>query len=162
VARANNLRHVAACTGSTSERTVQALYGLPDIAMLDMGDFAGGLLKYLRTHPLPRLSIGGGFGKLCKLGAGQLDLHSGRSQVDHDWLAATAEACGGDADFVAAVRGAHSAGQALQLARQAGLSLADAVAAQARQTARSLLPDGIAIEVIVVDRDGAVAGRADG
>ena len=29
--------------------------------MLDMGDFAGGLLKYLRRHPLPRLTIAGGF-----------------------------------------------------------------------------------------------------
>ena len=51
--------HVAGCTGSTSEAAVQKLYGLPESAMLDMGDFAGGLLKYLRKHPLPRITIGG-------------------------------------------------------------------------------------------------------
>lgn len=162
VARASNLTHVAACTGSTSERAVQARYTLPDIAMLDMGDFAGGLLKYLRAHPLPRLTIGGGFGKLCKLGAGHLDLHSGRSQVDLDWLADTAAACGGGDSLVAAVRTTHSAGQALALARGVDVPLADAVAARARQTAVSLLGGQTAVEVIVVDRDGQVVGRADG
>jgi cobalt-precorrin-5B (C1)-methyltransferase len=162
VARANNLSHVAACTGSTTERIVQDLYGLPDIAMLDMGDFAGGLLKYLRTHPLPRLTIGGGFGKLCKLGAGHLDLHSGRSQVGLDWLAETAKACGGDASLVAAVRTTHSAANALVLARAAGVPLGDAVAARARRTAVSLVGNEIAIEVIAIDRSGQIAGRAGG
>ena len=87
VARANGLMHVAGCTGSTSEKAVQALFDLPDFVMLDMGDFAGGLFKYLRRHPLPRLTIGGGFAKISKLAAGHLDLHSGRSQVDLDRLA---------------------------------------------------------------------------
>jgi cobalt-precorrin-5B (C1)-methyltransferase len=162
IARASNLTHVAACTGSTTERIVQGLYALPDIAMLDMGDFAGGLLKYLRAHPVPRLTIGGGFGKLCKLGAGHLDLHSGRSQVDHDWLAETAESCGGDESLVAAVRTTHSAANALALARAAGVPLGDAVAARARQTAVSLAGVGIAIEVIAIDRSGHIAGRAGG
>jgi cobalt-precorrin-5B (C1)-methyltransferase len=47
VARAEHSGHVAGCTGTTSERVVQALYCLPETAMLDMGDFAGGLMKYL-------------------------------------------------------------------------------------------------------------------
>lgn len=162
VARANNLAHVAACTGSTTERMVQRLYTLPDIAMLDMGDFAGGLLKYVRAHPLPRLTIGGGFGKLCKLGAGHLDLHSGRSQVDLDWLAETTVACGGDAALAAAVRATHSAANALALARHAGVPLGDAVAARARQTAVSLVGGEVAVEVIAIDRQGRIAGRADG
>ena len=78
------LQHVAGCTGSTSEDAVRAHYGLPLEAMLDMGDFAGGLLKYLREHPVPRVTIAGGFGKMVKLAQGALDLHSGRSQVDLD------------------------------------------------------------------------------
>jgi cobalt-precorrin-5B (C1)-methyltransferase len=162
VACANNLTHVAACTGSTTERVVQALYDLPDIAMLDMGDFAGGLLKYLRSHPLPRLTIGGGFGKLCKLGAGHLDLHSGRSQVDLDWLADTTAACGGSNALVAAVRATHSAANALALARAEQVPLGDAVAAQARQAALAVLGGETAVEVIVIDREGQIAGRADG
>lgn len=37
VARAAGHTHVAGCTGSTSEKTVVAEYGLPEIALLDMG-----------------------------------------------------------------------------------------------------------------------------
>ena len=82
VARAAGLAHIAACTGSTSERTVQALYDLPDMALLDMGDFAGGTLKYLKRKPVARVTLAGGFAKLAKLAQGHLDLHSSRSEVD--------------------------------------------------------------------------------
>ena len=88
VCRANGVEHAAACTGSTSEAAVQRLYGLPDHALIDMGDFAGGTLKYLRRHPIARLTIAGGFGKLSKLAGGAMDLHSGRSEVDREQLAA--------------------------------------------------------------------------
>jgi cobalt-precorrin-5B (C1)-methyltransferase len=107
VARANGIGHVAGSTGSTSERAVRRLYGLSDPALLDMGDFAGGLLKYLRRHPLPRLTIAGGFGKITKLGQGFLDLHSGRSQVDFSWLAERLAELGADAALVARARGAN-------------------------------------------------------
>src|SRR5579863_6895129 len=48
VARAAGLTHIAAAAGSTSEAAVQRLHGLPDTALIDMGDFVGGTLKYLR------------------------------------------------------------------------------------------------------------------
>lgn len=159
VARALGLAHVAACTGSTSEALVQRTYGLEESALLDMGDFAGGLLKYLRRHPLPRLTIAGGFAKMVKLGQGALDLHSGRSQVDPGWLAARLAECGADPAQVAAARTANTAKQVLDGA--AGLPLADAVAGAARRTALGVL-DGapVEVEVLVVDRAGALVGRA--
>ena len=49
VARAAGLDHVAGATGSTSEAAVQKLHGLPEIALIDMGDFVGGMLKYIRA-----------------------------------------------------------------------------------------------------------------
>src|SRR5258706_103271 len=73
VARASGLAHIAASTGSTSEAAVQKLYGLPDIALIDMGDFVRGTLKYLRTHPVPRITIAGGVAKMTKLAQGLLD-----------------------------------------------------------------------------------------
>src|SRR5262249_59131357 len=87
VARAAGLRHIAAATGAVSERAVQRLYQLPEHALIDMGDFVGGTLKYLRRHPIPRLTIGGGFAKLVKLAARHLDLHSAESRVDPAWPA---------------------------------------------------------------------------
>jgi cobalt-precorrin-5B (C1)-methyltransferase len=91
VARATGLAHVAGCTGATSEAAVRALHGLPEHAMIEMGDFAGGMLKYLRRHPVPRVTLGGGFAKLAKFAQGAQDLHSARSQLD---MAALADLAG--------------------------------------------------------------------
>jgi cobalt-precorrin-5B (C1)-methyltransferase len=137
VIRAAGLDHAAACTGSTSEAAVGRRYALPDFAYIDMGDFAGGVLKYLRHHPIPRLTLAGGFGKLSKLAEGSLDLHSGRSQVSLDGLAAGTAALGGDAATVAAIRAANTAMEALEIARRAGLALGDWVAAKARDVAKT-------------------------
>ncbi len=161
VARATGLPHVAGATGSTSEACVQSLYGLPEVALLDMGDFAGGLLKYIRTHPVPRLTIAGGFGKLTKLGQGHLDLHSGRSQVSFDWLAQLAAECGGSPVLGEAIRNANTALQAVTLATQQSIPLAGAVAGCARETAVATLRGApVEVDVIVVDRKGNIIGRS--
>lgn len=163
VAIAAGLDHVAGCTGSSSEAAVQALYDLPEIALLDMGDFAGALLKYLRQHPLPRLTIGGGFAKLVKLAQGQMDLHSGRSQVDKAALAQWLGECGGDAALVARAAEANTALEVLQMAQQAHLPLGDHVARLARDAAgRIVAPARIAIDVVAVDRSGGIVGRSGG
>jgi cobalt-precorrin-5B (C1)-methyltransferase len=161
VARAAGLTHVAGSTGSTSEAAVQALYGLPEIALLDMGDFVGGLLKYLKTHPIPRLTIAGGFGKLTKLAAGHLDLHSGRSQVDIHWLAERLADLGADQALLAQARDAKTANQILELARPAGLPLADEIARWARGVAAEVVEGIAAIDVVVFDRRGQLIGRDD-
>ena len=160
VARASGQAHVAGCTGSTSEAAVQKLYALPDSAMLDMGDFAGGLLKYLRKHPLPRLTIGGGFAKITKLAQGFMDLHSGRSQVDFAWLAARLEDLGASEALISEARDANTALQVLTLAQQAGLPLADLVAEIARQKAQAMVTAETSVEILVFDRQGKKVGRA--
>ncbi|MFE9368590.1 cobalt-precorrin-5B (C(1))-methyltransferase [Streptomyces sp. NPDC006711] len=161
VARAAGRTHVAGCTGSTSERTVVAEYGLPEEALLDMGDFAGAVLKYVRRHPVDRLTICGGFAKLSKLAAGHLDLHSGRSQVDKSFLAALAREGGASEALAAEVAVANTGLAALQLCAAAGVPLGDVVAARARDEALSVLRGApVAVDVLCVDRAGTVVGRS--
>ncbi len=147
VARAEGLGHVAGCTGATSERTVQNLYGLPDGAMLDMGDFAGGMMKYLARHPIPRVTIGGGIGKITKLAQGATDLHSSRSQVDFQSLS------------VALNKDLTNANTALEAYELAGPPLAEWSAERAKQTARAIL-SGTEIDVVITDRAGQIIGRS--
>ena len=160
VARALNSEHVAACTGSTSEKAIQAHYQLPDHALLDMGDFTGAVLKYLRQHPVPKLTLGGGFGKLSKLANGAMDLHSKRSQVDLNFLAEIAIGLGATDDLAKAISSSNTAMEAQSLAAEAGVELAQAVAEKARDTALTAADRLIEIEVIVVDRAGAVIAHA--
>jgi cobalt-precorrin-5B (C1)-methyltransferase len=163
VARAAGHQHVAACTGSTSERVAIERYGLPEDALLDMGDFAGAVLKYLRRHPVPRLTVAGGIGKLAKLAAGHLDLHSGRSQVDFAGLADLVAGAGADAALTEGVRGANTALDALHQCQAAGLALGDLVAAGARATALDVLRGApVEVDVVVIDRAGTIVGTSPG
>ena len=160
VARAAGLGHIAAATGTTSEQAVRRLYDLPDHALIDMGDFVGGMLKYLRTHPVDRLTIAGGFAKLAKLAAGHLDLHSARSRVDTAALAGLLAALGADPAAVRAAGQATSAAEILALAGAQRRVLAHGVARQAREVALATLSGKTAIDVAVIDRDGNLLGRA--
>lgn len=162
VARAAGLTHVAAATGSTSERAVRELYDLDEMALIDMGDFAGGTLKYLRRQPVPRLSLAGGFAKLAKLGQGHMDLHSSRSRLDQPALARVAAEHGATAALAEALAGANTASLMLSLAEAAAFPLGDLVAAQARVVSREVTGPDVAVEVLVVDRQGRLAGRAPG
>ncbi|MCF3964695.1 cobalt-precorrin-5B (C(1))-methyltransferase [Streptomyces fuscigenes] len=162
VARAAGRTHLAGCTGSTSERTVTEVYGLPEDALLDMGDFAGAVLKYVRRHPVERLTVCGGFAKLSKLAAGHLDLHSGRSQVDKVLLGELARAAGGSGDLALRVAGANTGLEALRLCQAENVPLGDAVAARARDESLAVLRGSrVAVDVICIDRAGTIVGRAD-
>lgn len=161
VARAAGLQHLAATTGSTSEAVVRELYGLPELALLDMGDFAGAVLKYLARHPVQRLTICGGIGKLAKLADGHLDLHSARSSVDLALLARLAGQVGADADLQESLVAAGTALGAVRVAQAAGVPLGGAIAAAAREQALAVLRGSrTEVEVIGVDRAGLILGRS--
>lgn len=160
VARAGGLDHVAGATGSTSEKAVQALYNLPEQALIDMGDFAGGMLKYLRRNPVPKVTVAGGFAKMTKLGQGLLDLHSRSGAVDLDWLSLRLGEAGAEPSFVEAARSANTALEVLETAQELGLPLGDVVAQHAWKTAaKALQSSGVALEIVVFDRNGTLVGR---
>jgi cobalt-precorrin-5B (C1)-methyltransferase len=153
--------HVAGCTGSTSERVVMGLYPLANEALLDMGDFAGAVLKYLKRHPVPRLTIAGGLAKMSKLAAGHMDLHSGRSHVDMGFLADLARGAGADPALAASIRTANTGLGALHMCQAEGVPLGDAVAMAARDAALVVLGGApVRVDTICIDRAGVIVGRA--
>ena len=155
VARAVGLDHVAGSTGSNSERAVQALHALPDTALLEMGDFAGGMLKYLRRHPVQRVTVAGGVAKMTKLAQGRLDLHSKRGEADLAALAALLPVDIG-------IAGANTVAEAFVLAETAGHPLGNIIAARAWAVAAKALQGApTALEICVFDRGGRLVGRAD-
>jgi cobalt-precorrin-5B (C1)-methyltransferase len=161
VARAGGVKHLAGATGNTSETAVRALHDMPEMALIEMGDFVGGMLKYLKSHPVPRVTIAGGVAKMTKLAQGRLDLHSKRGEVDFSALANLAACTGCGAVIAAQIGQANTTAQAFELARAEGAKLGDAIAAQAWQTAAPLLEGSqTELETVVFDRAGALVGRA--
>lgn len=160
VAKTNGYLHIAACTGNASEDTMRQYYNLPEIALIEMGDFVGAVLKHLRKVPVDKLSICGGFGKISKLAAGHMDLHSRHSSIDLPQLAGWAAAIGADAELQAAIIQANTSQQALALAHAAGVALGDAVCAHARAFAQTIVPPQVQVEVFAIDRQGGIVGQA--
>ncbi len=158
VARAAGLNHIAGATGRSSEAAVQKLYDLPDMALIEMGDFVGGMLKYLRAHPVGRVTVAGGVGKMTKLAQGRLDLHSRRGAVDFAALAVMAAGTGADNAAVAAVAGANTAAEAF-----AHVPLAGRIAEAAWRVCAGVLDrDTVALDVAVFDQAGALLAVHDG
>jgi cobalt-precorrin-5B (C1)-methyltransferase len=161
VARAAGLVHIAGSTGSNSESAVQKFHRLPEIALIDMGDFVGGMLKYLRRHPVARVTIAGGVGKMTKLAQGLLDLHSKRGSVDLEALAALARSAGAADALVQHIMASNTAAGAFDYATAENVALGNQVARAAQHTATDVVAgSGIDVEVVLFDRDGQLVGHA--
>jgi len=156
-ARAAGETRLVAATGKTSEIAARRELRLSDAAMIDMGDFAGGLFACLRETPVERLTLVGGFGKLTKLAQGCLDLHSGRSSLDFPWLAERVRELGAE-DLAVEVPAAATAQWVLDAAAARELPLADRVAEFARRVA--VAEAGLPVDMLIIDRAGNVVGRA--
>jgi len=161
VCQHNGITHIAACTGASSEKLARATLTLDDMALIEMGDFVGAVLKHLRKVPIARLSIVAGFGKMTKLAGGAMDLHSRASSIDFAFLRQQCETLGGDAELGEAVEQANTSIAALKLCQQQNLPLGDAICALARDYACQQLPAKVWVECRAIDRQGQPVGCAD-
>jgi len=162
VARAVGAMHLLAATGSTSEASAQNLYHLPDYALIDMGDFIGSVLKYLRRYPVPRLTLAGGFAKFSKLAQGAMDLHSKRSTIDRQFLWQQASYSGLAPHFKQQIVNANTAKEILDLTIENEIDLATPIARHALTHAYRTLQDAdIKLDVIITDRQGNILAHVD-
>lgn len=168
VARAEKISHIVGVTGRNSEIGAQQFFDLPQQAFIDMGDFVGGMLKYLRRHPVDRITIAGGFAKMSKLANGAMDLHSARSQIDISWLCRLLAQLGADDATVKQALEANSANEILQISQKAKnhagkIDLAGIIARKGVENARKILQrDEIGVDIIIVDRDRKIIANSNG
>jgi cobalt-precorrin-5B (C1)-methyltransferase len=161
VARAMGFGHVAGATGSTSEAAIRDFHGLQEVQLIDMGDFVGGMLKYLRAHPVARVSIAGGVAKMTKLAQGMLDLHSKRGPADLEAFGSVARSAGASDQLVLEIIQANTVAQAFSAAADAGVPLGSAIAAGAWRTAAAVLKGTeTMLEILIFDRQGEIVGHA--
>jgi len=111
---------------------------------------------------VPEVTIAGGFGKLCKLAQGFMDLHSGRSQVDFEWLAQRAKRLGAGEQLQASIVTANTAAHVLALCQGQNIDIAAAIAVEAKAAARKTLRDApVQIEILLVGRNGEILAHAE-
>lgn len=164
VASTNGYHHIAATTGNRSEQAVVEEYDLPDMALIEMGDFAGAVFKHLKkihqNTAVRKLTLCGGFGKISKLAKGHMDLHSRASSIDLNFIAELAEEAGADAELCERIRQANTSIEALKLCRQQNIPLAEKLCTKALAVVQQKLPAGIHAEVWTTDRQGRIIARA--
>ena len=160
VANANGIGHIAASTGNTSESSIKRHYQLDEMALIEMGDFAGAVLKHLKKVSVPKLTICGGFGKITKLADGHMDLNSRSSSIDFDQLALLARELGADNFLQQNIKCANTSIEALDLCEKAKIDLAPALCERALATVKAVIPEEIKAEVWAVDRKGQFVGHA--
>lgn len=165
VARANGHRYIAATTGNASETAIRDRDGLDDMALIEMGDFVGALLKHVKrlesqAPHLDKLTICGGFGKISKLAQQHMDLNSRASSINLEALAELARALGASEALRANMCQANTSVEALKIAQAEGVALADAVCQHALDFCRGFVPAHMTLEVLAIDRKGQFVGQA--
>ncbi len=160
VAFCNGHSHIAACTGSTSEACAIKTYSLPEMALIEMGDFVGAVLKHVKNAPITKLSLFGGFGKFAKLAMGEMDLHSRKSSIDLSFLAKQAQELGAKDDLLELIISANTSLQALRYCQDANIDLAGRICTLACNVAATKVPSHTQVEVWAIHRKGHILGHA--
>lgn len=160
VARAAGIEHLIASTGNVSEKAAHKIYDAPETALIEMGDFAGGVLKYIKTHPVKKLTLAGGVAKMTKLAQGHLDLHSKRSSVNLELLAEWVAQLGASTAVVEQVKAANTTAEVFAFC-QGEIALGDFIAQKILEIAQQAIsPVLIEIEILLFDRQGICHGKA--
>ncbi len=162
VAKAAGIRHIAGSTGSTSEAAVAKFHDLKQAALMDMGDFVGGLLKYLRKQPVEHITIAGGFAKITKLAMGFMDLHSGRSQVDLNWMSEQFKLLGANKNLANQIKNANTALECLNIADKHNINIAQHIAILALAAAIKITNrPAIKIDILIINRAGDIIAHQE-
>lgn len=115
VAAAQGCRHLVLTVGGRSERAAQRLFGLPEVAFIQMGPFFGAALRQCKKNRIERVSLVGMIGKLAKFAGGNESVHSTASCQDFALLARLATKAGADPSLNARMLGANTAQEVADL-----------------------------------------------
>ena len=163
VAAAQGQTHMVLATGSRSERAAQQLLPeLPDVCVVEVGDFTGICLRRVAERGMTDATFVGMAGKIAKLAAGVMMTHFHRSQVDTSLLAAVAAEAGAPPAVIAAATETETARHFFDACLAAGsLEPLAALCRRAAEACRAPRPGALSVEVIMVDFDGeAVVARS--
>ena len=165
VAARNNAAKVVMATGGRSERFAMQIFPeLPKVAFVELSVFTGDALKTCLAEGVRAAAFVGMMGKMIKTAQGHMTTHVAANQVDFDFLARVCRECGAPEALVQAVAGANTGRHFLELCQEHGFlaPVQRIVELALEQCQQFVQKQGgqLELEVILVDFDGQILGRA--
>jgi cobalt-precorrin-5B (C1)-methyltransferase len=162
VAAAQGQSSMVLATGSRSEAAAFRLFpGLPDVGVVEVGDFTGICLRHMAAAGMTGATFVGMAGKIAKLAAGVMMTHFHRSRVDNQLLARVARATGAPAEVIGAATETETARHFFDACVTANsLAPLDELCRLAASACRAHVADALTVDVLMVDFEGqAVVAR---
>jgi cobalt-precorrin-5B (C1)-methyltransferase len=163
VAKAAGLKHIGYSTGGKSEGYLKArLPGLPEEALVQMGDYVSFALKVAAHMGFAEITVAAFFGKALKIAQGFGHTHASRGLADLPELGRWTLDLTGDAVLDGEVAQANTARQALEILLRAGAdTVVGRVGARMLAALRDYAGPGPAISAIIFDFDGSLLWRGE-
>lgn len=162
VAAAQGERTIVLTTGSRSEQAAMRLCAVPEVCVVEVGDFTGIALRRAAAAGMTDAVFVGMAGKITKLAAGVMMTHFHRSKVDGELLADAARSAGAPAAVVEAATATATARHFFEVCVQEDcLEPLRLVCEQARAACVAHVSGALSVEVVMVDFEGReVVARA--
>lgn len=167
VAAKNSVEKVVLATGGRSEKFAMRLFPqLPAVAFVELSVFTGDAFKTCIAHGVRSAAFVGMIGKMVKTAQGHMTTHVAGNQVDFEFLAQVCRQSGAPEAFTQAVAAANTGRHFLELCQEHNFTaplqhvvdLALTACERYVQDQRGALE----LEVVLIDFDGTVLGRAKG
>jgi len=161
----NAVTRVVLATGGRSERFAMQMFPeLPEVAFVEISNFTGDGLKTCVVHGVKSVVLVAMIGKLIKTAQGHMTTHVAGNQVDFDFLAQICREVHAPADLVDAVAAANTGRHFLELCQAQGVltpvvRLVELACENCEQFVQAQ-GGNLDVEVMLVDFDGTVLGRA--
>jgi cobalt-precorrin-5B (C1)-methyltransferase len=162
VAAAQGQTKMVLATGSRSERAAFRLFpDLPDVAVVEVGDFTGICLRRMAAAGMTDAAFVGMAGKITKLAGGVMMTHFHRSRVDTALLADAAREAHAPAALIASATETETARHFFETCVAAGRTgPLEVLCRRASGACRGHVDGALAVEVVMVDFEGeAVVAR---
>jgi cobalt-precorrin-5B (C1)-methyltransferase len=165
VAAQNSTQKVVLATGGRSERFAMKIFPeLPKVAFVELSVFTGDALKTCVAHGVQAAAFVGMIGKMVKTAQGYMTTHVAGNQVDFEFLARICRETGAPPELAKAVAGANTGRHFLELCQEHNFTqplqrVVELALASCLDFVQQQGGD-LALEVILIDFDGAILGRA--
>jgi len=163
LASKNGATHLVFSTGGRSENAGRRLYpALSESAFIEAGEFVGYSFRLAKRFGVKKGSLVAMIGKLSKVAAGVMMVHSKKSSIDFGFLSHVAEIAGAGSGLVEKIRGANTAAQVAGWIKEEGPErFFGAIAEMAARELYAVVDRGLEIEVVLIDSDGELLGRSE-